>query len=50
MLDIILSCDSMRSENEVWIMNLLNPTVHGRQIKDTIVKRFLEQKLEAITR
>ena len=50
LLDVILSCDSMRSENEVWIMNLLNPTVHGRQIKDTIVKRFLEQKLEAITR
>ena len=50
LLDVILSCDSLRNENEIWIRNLLNPTVHGRPIKDLVVGRFLEQKLELITK
>ena len=49
LLDVILSCESWRNENEAWIRNLLEPTAKGRPINDRVIKRFLKRKLEAIT-
>ena len=49
LLDVILSCESWRNENEAWIRSLLEPNVKSRPINDRVIRRFLERKLESIT-